>query len=57
VRILKLLEENKIEVVVDVRSVPYSQYSPQFNGQAFSLTLRGHGIEYIHAGRYLGGLV
>ena len=31
--------ENKIEVLVDVRSVPYSQYSPEFNAQTLSLVV------------------
>ena len=27
----QMLKDNKIDMIVDVRSVPYSKYAPQFN--------------------------
>lgn len=50
-----LLRQHRIEVVVDVRSAPYSQYTPHFNREALSSMLQGAGIDYAYAGEYLGG--
>ncbi len=50
-----LLMANEIAVVVDVRSVPYSQYTPQFNREMLELTLKQAGIAYKYAGKTLGG--
>jgi len=49
------LMAHEIEVVVDVRSVPFSQYTPQFNRDAIETRLRAAGIDYAFAGRFLGG--
>jgi uncharacterized protein (DUF488 family) len=49
------LRNFEIEAVVDVRSVPYSQYTPQFNREPFERRLDQAGIEYRFAGEYLGG--
>ncbi len=53
--LVKLLQNFEVRVVVDVRSVPYSQYTPQFNGPIFERTLKQAGIDYIFAGTWLGG--
>ncbi len=42
-------------MVVDVRSSPYSQYSPQYNRELLEKTLKEAGIEYRFAGDHLGG--
>ena len=52
--LIGLLRRNQIEVLVDVRSAPYSQYTPRFNREALSGTLKGAGIDYAFAGEYLG---
>lgn len=52
---LALLHAHEIVVLVDVRSAPYSQYTPQFNREALSASLEAQGIEYRFAGHYLGG--
>jgi uncharacterized protein (DUF488 family) len=44
-----------IETVVDVRSTPYSQYSPQFNRENLDHSLQQSGIAYRFAGEVLGG--
>ncbi len=49
------LRELGIRVVLDVRTVPYSQYTHQFNREVFANTLRAAGIDYRFAGQYLGG--
>ncbi len=53
--VVGLLQRYGIAVVVDVRSVPYSQYTPQFNRETLIVTLRDAGIAYRFAGEYLGG--
>jgi uncharacterized protein (DUF488 family) len=50
-----LLERQGIQVLVDVRSAPYSRFSPQFNKEAITKSLRAQGIEYVYAGDQLGG--
>jgi uncharacterized protein (DUF488 family) len=54
-RFVQLLEENHIGLVVDVRSAPYSRYNPGFNREVLETALRGRYIEYVYAGKYLGG--
>jgi uncharacterized protein (DUF488 family) len=53
--IIDLLKQHCIEVLIDVRSVPYSRYNPQFNRESFQLTLQAAGIQYAYAGQSLGG--
>lgn len=53
--IMEHLRKYDIEVLVDVRSIPYSQYTPQFNREAFAQALGQSGIEYIFEGEALGG--
>ena len=50
-----LLQEHGIEMVVDVRSSPYSRYVPHANREALSSTLEAAGIAYRWAGDRLGG--
>lgn len=54
-KIIDLLKQYSIDVVVDVRSSPYSHYSPQFNREMFEHSLKQAGFEYKFAGEYLGG--
>jgi len=51
---IKLLENNEIQLVVDVRTNPYSRWKPEFNAKAFQITLSEVGIQYIHKSE-LGG--
>lgn len=50
-----LLRRHDVNLIVDVRSVPYSQYTPQFNGENLRAELERAGIAYRFAGEYLGG--
>jgi len=52
---ISLLESHGIEVVVDVRSAPYSKHVPHFNAQPLKQALKGAGMQYLHLGRELGG--
>lgn len=51
---------NGVEVVVDVRSIPFSRYAPQFNVHNIKEKLQAAGIQYIFmededVGNVLGG--
>ena len=50
-----LLRKHAIEVVVDVRSQPYSRHVPHFNRETLSCVLREQGFIYEHRGDRLGG--
>jgi uncharacterized protein (DUF488 family) len=50
-----LLKAHRIELLVDVRTVPRSRHNPQFNRDTLPETLRRAGIGYLHLGE-LGGL-
>jgi uncharacterized protein (DUF488 family) len=50
-----LLRRHGIEVLVDIRSRPYSRHAPQFNARGFEATQSGNGIRYLFLGRELGG--
>ncbi len=51
----KLLSQHKIEVLVDVRSSPYSRYTTQFNRESLKAALEQQGIRYLFMGEQLGG--
>jgi uncharacterized protein (DUF488 family) len=50
-----LLQTHEIAAVYDVRSQPYSRFSPQFRRETLQTILREAGIEYVYIGDYLGG--
>jgi uncharacterized protein (DUF488 family) len=52
---LDLLRRHQIQAVVDVRSVPFSQYAPHFNRPELQSLLQQCGIQYVFAGEVLGG--
>ena len=54
-KFIRLLEDNGVMLLVDVRSAPYSRYNPQFNKENLELQLPTHDIQYAFAGKYLGG--
>ncbi len=49
-----LLKRYGIEAIADVRSSPYSKYSPQFNKDVLENVLRNGDIDYMFLGRELG---
>lgn len=52
---LKLLQENRIEVLVDARSQPYSRYLPHFSREPLQQAVNGVSIRYLFMGDSLGG--
>ena len=50
-----LLETEGVEVVVDVRSYPYSRIAPHFNREDLDAALRRAGTRYLYFGEELGG--
>jgi len=52
---ITLLKQYEIDVLVDVRSSPYSQFASQFNRENLEKSLQDAGLAYKYAGEYLGG--
>lgn len=52
---IALLKQYEIAYVVDVRSQPYSRYSPQFSKDALEQQLKLHAMRYMFMGDTLGG--
>lgn len=51
---LHLLEMHGVNSIVDVRSVPASSHSPQFNQDALEGYLRIHNVDYLFFGKEFG---
>jgi uncharacterized protein (DUF488 family) len=51
---LELLLAYQVSAIVDVRSSPYSKYSPHFNKDLLESALRDADIDYVFLGRELG---
>ena len=51
----RLLLQHGIDEVADVRSAPYSRYTPQFNHEPLQRALDDIGIAYTYRGGELGG--
>ena len=49
-----LLNAHGINCVIDVRSIPASKYSPQFNQDGLKCYLKSHNIQYLHFGDEFG---
>lgn len=55
-KLIYLLRDNEINLLIDVRSSPYSKYTIHFNGGGLKKSLTDLGIEYKFMGKELGGL-
>ncbi len=53
--LIRLLQENRIETLVDIRSFPASRRLPQFNRENLEARLPESGIAYRWMGKELGG--
>lgn len=53
---LKILKDNEIDIIIDVRTFPRSRFCPHFNRKKLDETLSAEGIEYQFKGNNLGGL-
>jgi len=51
----ELLEKYAVTAVVDVRSMPYSRFRPEFNKAVLEQSLSVEGIDYFFLGNILGG--
>lgn len=51
---INLLKQHHITHIIDVRSVPYSRYTPQFNKEHLANVLVGDNIIYCFAGEPFG---
>ena len=54
-RFIELLEGAGVTAVADVRSAPYSRFSPQFNKTDLAASLAAREIDYFFLGKELGG--
>jgi len=52
---IRLLKSFKIEILVDVRSKPYSQYAVWFNKGEIEELCENNGLKYLFLGNLLGG--
>ena len=53
---VKLLQNNGIKYLIDVRTIPYSKIFPQYNKETFESLLRREDITYVYLGDKLGGM-
>lgn len=49
-----LLKKHNVDVVLDVRSTPYSKRYPQYNQEELRLVLESHGLDYQSYGLWFG---
>ncbi|MEQ1829882.1 MAG: DUF488 domain-containing protein [Pirellula sp.] len=54
-RFLGLLERHSIQVLADVRTQPFSRYTPHFNRESLQDSLRLKRMKYLFMGDQLGG--
>jgi len=52
---VNLVRQQRIQVLVDIRSQPYSRYAPQFNRESLKIALEQAGVQYLYLGDSLGG--
>lgn len=54
-KLIRLLQENGIQALVDVRTAPYSRFCPWFNKSTLEFELNRSQITYLYSGKQLGG--
>jgi uncharacterized protein (DUF488 family) len=52
---LFILKDFKIDYLIDVRSMPYSKFNPQYNQNQLKSFLESNGITYVFMGETIGG--
>lgn len=50
----ELLESQRIDCILDVRSMPYSKYTPQYNEEPLKAWLNQHEVLYVPFGKHFG---
>jgi uncharacterized protein (DUF488 family) len=53
--LVELLHGQRIEVLADVRSAPYSRHNPQFRRETLRASVEQAGLRYVWLGAELGG--
>ncbi|NYT04000.1 MAG: DUF488 domain-containing protein [Candidatus Methanofastidiosa archaeon] len=53
---ISILKRFKVEVLIDIRTFPFSKYVPDYNKESISRKLIDNGIEYLYKGDKLGGM-
>ncbi|NYB52392.1 MAG: DUF488 domain-containing protein [Methanobacteriaceae archaeon] len=51
----ELIQKQEVNMVVDVRTSPYSKYSPHFNRKPLEKALKQFNIKYLYLGNKIGG--
>ena len=54
-KFIDLLRPHRIDVLVDIRSNPFSRFAPQFNKKGIEKAVKANGMKYLFLGRELGG--
>lgn len=52
---LDTLQKHGVEMLVDIRTIPRSRFSPHFNEKALGSSLAKRAIKYLNRGQNLGG--
>lgn len=52
---LDTLKKHEVEVLVDIRTIPRSRFSPHFNEKLLGSSLAKRAIKYLNRGQNLGG--
>ncbi|MCG9127604.1 DUF488 domain-containing protein [Candidatus Poribacteria bacterium] len=52
---IEVLKQYHIAFLIDVRSIPYSRYKPEFSKKPLENEVEKHGIRYVFMGELLGG--
>ena len=52
--LISRIHKYEIQYVLDVRSTPYSQYTPQYNAEILAKELRKNGVNYSQMGKFFG---
>ncbi|HEY9677773.1 MAG TPA: DUF488 domain-containing protein [Drouetiella sp.] len=55
-KFIALLNQHEINVIVDVRSHPFSKYATHFNYDEIQGALKAASIKYLYLGKELGGM-
>ena len=53
---MHILRKFNIELLVDIRTYPYSKFASDYNKEILFRSLKGNNIEYLYRGDTLGGL-
>lgn len=51
---MRLLKRHGVTALADIRSAPFSRFTPQFNKDVLERALKLHGLKYVFLGRELG---